>query len=152
MQGNEVLKGLIIFAFILISAVPETMAASEGKRLAVSSGIVNVRSSPGIKAKILWQVEKYHPFVIVKTKNKWYKVRDFENDLGWIHSSLLKSINCVITTKDKCNVRSAPTINSKVVFTVDKGVPFKQLQKKGKWIKIKHMHGNSGWIHKSLVW
>jgi SH3-like domain-containing protein len=153
MQGNRGLKGVIIFfAFILIFAVPETMAALKTQRVAVASGIVNVRSGPGLKTTILWQVEEYHPFVIVKVKDKWYKVRDFENDTGWIHSSLLKPIKCVITIKDKCNVRLTPGINSRIVFTVDRGVPFKQVRKKGDWIKIKHVHGNFGWIHKSLVW
>ena len=111
-----------------------------------------MRSGPGTKAKILWQVDEYHPFVIVELKDKWYKVRDFENDTGWIHSSLLKAIQCVITIKNKCNVREKPDINSRIVFTVDRGVPFKQVRKKGNWIEIKHAHGESGWIHKSLVW
>ncbi|MEA1968433.1 MAG: SH3 domain-containing protein, partial [Thermodesulfobacteriota bacterium] len=39
-----------------------------------------------------------------------------------------------------------------VVFSVEKGVPFKVLQKKGNWMKIEHSDGDVGWIYKTLVW
>jgi len=50
------------------------------------------------------------------------------------------------------NIRSGPGTKNKILFSVDKGIPFKILKKKGKWIHIQHADGDKGWIHKSLVW
>jgi SH3-like domain-containing protein len=38
------------------------------------------------------------------------------------------------------------------VFQAEKGVPFKVLQRKGKWLQIRHADGDKGWIHQKLVW
>lgn len=118
----------------------------------VTANIANVRSGPGTKYDLIWKVEKYHPVNVKEKKGKWYRFIDFEGDEGWMHKSLLDKIPAVITIKDKCNVRSGAGTKYEIVFTVDKGIPFKALKKKGKWINIQHHDGDKGWIHQSLVW
>lgn len=125
---------------------------SLAERLSVKVPIANVRSSPGAKNDILWKVEKDHPLNIIKKSGSWYRFRDFEGDMGWIHKSLLSKAASVITIKKNCNVRSGPGTNFDKVFTVDKGIPFKVIKRKGNWIKIRHADGDNGWIHKTLVW
>jgi len=39
-----------------------------------------------------------------------------------------------------------------IPFSVESGVPFKVLKRKGNWIFIQHGDGDKGWIHKSLTW
>ena len=97
-------------------------------------------------------MEKFHPLLIIEKKGVWYKIKDFEGDMAWVHSSLLGKINGVITTKAKCNVRSKPNKGGKILFTVERGVPFKVLKRNGNWIRIKHADGEIGWIYNSLVW
>ena len=89
---------------------------------------------------------------MLKKQGKWYRFRDFEGDEGWIHQSVVNNIAAVITKRDKCNIRSGASTNFKVVFTAEKGIPFKVLSRKGKWIHIQHSDGDKGWIHTSLVW
>jgi SH3-like domain-containing protein len=139
---------LTVTAVLLI--LPGLVFAQE--RLSVSAGIANMRSGPGTKYDVLWQVEQYHPVRIVEKKGNWYKIKDFENDVAWLHKSLLDKTEGVITIKDKCNVRSKAGTKSQVLFTVEKGVPFKVLSRKGNWIKIEHADGDVGWIYKTLVW
>jgi SH3-like domain-containing protein len=138
---------LIIFSFFL---TPGVVGAEE--RLSVISSIANMRSGPGTEDTVLWQVEQYHPVIVVEKKGNWYKVKDYENDTAWLHNSLLGKVDSVITVKDKSNVRSKPDAKSSIMFTVDKGVPFKVLERKGPWIKIQHADGDVGWIHNTLVW
>lgn len=138
---------LIIFSFFLI---PGAIHAEE--RLSVISSIANMRSGPGTEDTVLWQVEQYHPVIVVEKKGNWYKVKDYENDTAWLHNSLLGKVDSVITVKDKSNVRSKPDAKSSIMFTVDKGVPFKVLERKGAWIKIQHADGDVGWIHNTLIW
>jgi len=126
--------------------------AALAERLTVESDIANIRSGPGTKHDIIWNVEKYHPLFILEKSGNWYRFRDFEGDEGWIHNSLLGKTPAVITIKDTCNIRSGPGTNNAIVFTVEKGIPFKNLTKQGKWIQLEHADGDQGWIHQSLVW
>ncbi len=141
---------LVCIGIIIHGAFPGMVNAAE--RLSVKAGIANLRSGPGTKYEVLWQVEQYHPFLIIEKKADWYKIKDFEGDMAWIHKSLLGKSNGVITTRNKTNVRAKPNLNGKVLFTVERGVPFKVLKTKGKWIRIEHADGEVGWIYKTLVW
>jgi len=134
----------------ILSILFSSVAFAE--RLAVSSATANIRSGPGTNHDILWKVEKYHPLFILKKTNVWYYFRDFEADEGWIHESLVNKTPTVITKSDTANIRSGPGTKNKILFSVDKGIPFKILKKKGKWIHIQHADGDKGWIHKTLVW
>lgn len=127
-------------------------SASLAERLTVESSIVNIRSGPDTKYDILWQIGKYHPIFVLKKSGNWYHFRDFEGDKGWIHKSLVSNIPSVITNKEKCNVRSGPGTKYKILFSTEKGVPFKSLKRQGNWIHVQHADGDKGWIHKSLVW
>ena len=143
-----------IKAMLAITAVllifPGFVFAQE--RLSLTAGIANIRSGPGMEYDVLWQVEQYHPFIIIEKKGDWYKIKDFENDVAWLNKSLLGKIEGVVTIKNKCNIRSKPGTKSQVLFTVEKGVPFKVLERKENWIKIEHADGDVGWIYKTLVW
>jgi SH3-like domain-containing protein len=136
---------MIVILLLLFSSVVWA------ERWAVSVSVGNVRSRPGKNSDILWEVEKYHPLNVFKTSGQWYHFRDFEGDEGWIHKSLVRKIPSIITKK-KCNIRSGPGTGFSIVFTVEKGVPFKVIKRKGSWIYIQHADGDKGWIYKSLVW
>jgi len=127
-------------------------ATALAERLTVGSNIANIRSGPGTNYDIIWNVEMYHPLFILEKSGNWYRFRDFEGDEGWIHKSLLNKTSAVITIKDTCNIRSGPGTNNRVLFTVEKGIPFNVLEKQGHWIMIQHADDDKGWIHKSLVW
>ena len=153
MDGHEVQSfkmkpyaWMIVILLLLFSSV------AWAERWAVSVSLANVRSRPGKNSDILWEVEKYHPLNVFKTSGQWYHFRDFEGDEGWIHKSLVRKIPSIITKKEKCNIRSGPGTGFSIVFTVEKGVPFKVIKRKGSWIYIQHADGDKGWIYKSIVW
>ncbi len=143
--------GFACFVFMLTIFLISTSAYA-GQRLSIISRLANIRSGPGSNYEVLWQVEKYYPVIIINKKGNWYHFKDFENDTGWVHKSLVGKVRSVISIKNKCNVRSGPGSKHNVVFTVEKGVPFKLLGKKGNWLKVEYMDGDRGWIYKSLVW
>lgn len=134
---------------LLISAAGQAFAQ---QRVSINASVANIRYDAGTKYKILWQVERYHPFIVVEERGKWRLVKDYENDMGWVHESLLGNLKSVITKEDKCNIRSKPTTKSSIRFTAEKGVPFKVLDTNGNWIKVEHADGDVGWIYKTLVW
>jgi len=137
--------------FLVLCLLIFTGAAS-AKRLAVSVKMANIRSGPGTNHDILWSVGMYYPFDVLKKSGRWYKIRDFEGDEGWMHGSLLRQLPAVIVKVPLANVREKPGINFRISFQAEKGVSFKRLRQQGKWLKVQHADGEVGWIHKSLLW
>ena len=137
---------IAIFSFI------SPYAAFAAERYTVVGKIANIRTGPGTKYDIFCKAEKYYPLNVIKKSGNWYKVKDFEGDVGWIHKSLVKKMSSVITIKPKCNIRSEPGTKYQIVFKTNEGVPFKVIKKKGNWINVQHSEGRKGWIHESLVW
>ena len=127
-------------------------ATALAERLAVSAPVANIRSGPGTRHNVLWKVEKFFPLLEIDKSGEWYQFKDFEGDRGWVHRSLVDKTPSVITKNDKCNIRSGPGTNHNILFTVEKGIPFKVIKRKGSWIHIEHSDGDKGWIHKALVW
>ncbi len=149
--ADIILAGLVLAAVGLGSPAAQVQAGGT-ERYSVTVATANIRSGPGTGYDILWKAERFYPLLVVAKKGAWYKFKDFEGDQGWIHKSLIGKVKSVIVKSDKCNVRSGPGTKYKVVFTVDSGVPFKVIERKGQWLHIRHSDGDSGWIHSSLVW
>jgi len=122
------------------------------ERLSVSVNDAHIRSGPGTKHDILWRVEKYYPLDIIKKSGEWYLFRDFEGDTGWIHQSLVDKQPSVIVNTTVANIRSGPGTTHEILFTIEKGVPFKILKRQKDWIYVEHGDGDKGWIHSSLIW
>ncbi len=143
MNGKSILLTVIL---LLVST------AALAERYSVVRPVGNVRSGPGTDFAVIWKVSQYHPLIITEKKGDWYQFKDFEGDIGWVHRSLLDRTESVITSRGPCNIRSGPGTNHAILFTVDKGIPFKVLKRDGRWIHIEHADGDRGWIHDSLVW
>lgn len=138
--------------FFMVLAVLLFAQSAMAERLAVKSQVGNVRSGPGQNYEVMWNVEQNHPLEIIEKKGGWRHFRDFEGDQGWIHQDIVGKIDAVITVQNKCNIRSGPGTGFDVVFSVEKGIPFKVLNRKGDWLRVEHADGDKGWIHRSLVW
>ena len=147
MQTHMKIQPIIILLVIVAVAGP-----ANAERLAVSAPVANIRSGPGTNYDVLWKVEQYFPIIVIQKSGEWYRFQDFEGDKGWVHRSLVGKIQAVITKNDACNIRSGPGTNHAILFSVEKGIPFKVLERKNSWIHIVHADGDKGWIHKSLVW
>jgi len=139
---------LLILALLSLKAVP----VSAAERMAVKVSLANVRTQADINSEIAWQVTKFHPFEVLEKKGDWYLCRDFEGDRGWLYKDLLDKTVTVISLKENCNVRSGPSINSQVIFIVDREVCLKVIKRQGRWLQVVHEDGDQGWIHASLVW
>jgi SH3-like domain-containing protein len=135
---------------ILLLFVGGPVFASQ--RMAVKADIANVRAKPDTSSDTLWQVEKYYPLLILEKKQSWYRFKDFEGDVGWIHESLVDNTPTVIVKVDRANIRADAGTQYDLVFDAERGTPFKVLEKKGRWIKVQHADGDTGWIFSSLIW
>ena len=139
---------LILLLFLILCNAGAAMA----ERLTVIKPVANIRSGPGSNYDILWRVEQYYPIFVIEKKDPWYHFEDFEGDKGWVHKSLVNKVDAVITKKDLCHIRSGPGTGNKILFTVEKGIPFKVIKRQSPWVQVEHADKDQGWIHDSLVW
>lgn len=140
------------YVWVAIMLIMAAGGAVAGERVAVKGNVANVRALPDTQSDTLWQVEKYHPLQVVEKKGKWYRFKDFEGDMGWIHSSLVDKTPTVIVKVNRANIRTGPGTQHNLIFDAGKGTPFKVLETKDRWLKVEHADGDVGWIFKTLTW
>ncbi len=139
----------LALAFCLFYAL--TCQAAEF--LTVSKDNVNVRKGPGTQNPVVMELFEGWPVKVLSQKGEWYEIVDYENDKGWIHSSLVRENDTVIVNVNKTgNMRSGPGKKNPVVAEVERGVVLTKLASKDKWIKVKHSQGTVGWIYQTLLW
>lgn len=128
------------------------VAVAQAEMVSISGAKVNMRSGPGTKYSIMWELGAGFPLKVESRKGKWLKVSDFEGDVGWIYSGLVSKKAHLIVKKKRVNVRSGPGAKTKIVGKANYGVVFRTLQQKDGWAKVKHENGLTGWVERSLLW
>ncbi len=142
-------KALMVLALPLVFSV--TVQAAEF--VSVKKDQVNVRTGPGTNNPVYMELFQGYPLKVVEKKGEWYKISDYENDTGWIHTSLIEKGNTVIVNaKSKVNLRSGPSTKNAVVANIERGVILEKLTSKGNWVNIRHSSGTEGWIYNTLIW
>lgn len=146
---------VVVYFLILISIILVTPAFSEMR--SVRGEKVNLRSGPGKTYSVKWEYGSGFPVQIISKKGDWLKTKDFENDTGWIHNSLLSSRPYVIVkanrNKDvKINIRKGPGSTNKIVGQAYYGVVFKVLKHQSGWVNVRHDSGLTGWVSSNLLW
>jgi SH3-like domain-containing protein len=129
-----------------------TVFCSVSSALCVKAGKANLRSAPTTKAGKTWEVFKYMPLRKLASKAGWYKVKDFEGDVHWIHGKLITTKYKCAVVKDKANLRSGPGTKYRKTFTAEKTHSFKVLRFKKDWVQILDEYGEKYWVFRKLVW
>ena len=127
--------------------------ASEDKIfLSLKKNEVNLRQGPSLEYPIkLIYKKKYLPVIILDKSGPFRKIKDFENNTGWIHVVLLSKKKSALNIKNNSVIYKKPTIYSKPIARLEIGrlVLIKKCKKK--WCKI--TSGNyKGWIFKNALW
>ena len=80
---------------------------------------VNLRQGPSFEypIKIIYK-KKYLPVVILDKLEVWRKIKDFENNTGWIHISQLSKKKSAINKKNNSILYAKSTIFSVVSLEV----------------------------------
>ncbi len=92
------------------------------------SGLINSRSGPSKKYPIQWvYTQKTAPVEILQEhmyeKEKWYKIRDWENDESWVHHTMISDNRYIkVVSPGENNLYDNPDYNSEVVAKVEAGV------------------------------
>lgn len=145
----------VLLLLILLFIAPVTRVSAE--MLSIAGDDVNMRSGPGTNYRIMWELGKGFPLQVLKRSGNWYRVRDFEGTIGWVHRSVVEKTPHMVVkvhknSKTRINVRSGPGTKYRIVAKAYYGVVFKTLQQKNGWVHVQHEKGVKGWIKRSLLW
>ena len=141
---------MILLLVLLSTAIRSPICVAEIVSVKVPKA--NVRSGPGTKYDVRWSVGKFFPLRVLAKKGNWYRVKDFEGDIGWVYQKLTSKIAAVVVKVRRANVRSGPGTGYRVRFKAERGSAFRLIKKTGNWIHVKHLDGDDGWIYQKLVW
>jgi SH3-like domain-containing protein len=137
---------------LLLFFFTSNLFASEAYFLTLRNDEVNLRQGPSFDypIKIIYK-KKYLPVLIEDKSNNFKKIRDHENNTGWIHVSQLSKTKAGINNVDELIVFKKPTLYSKPLVVLSKGRLCFIKKCKNKWCKIETGEF-IGWIMKKNLW
>ena len=95
--------------------------------------------------------KKYLPVVVLDKLENWRKIKDFENNSGWIHTSQLSKRKSAINIKNNSVIYKKPTLYSKPIARLEIGRLIIIKKCENKWCKV--ITGDiSGWVLKNTLW
>lgn len=136
-------------AILLVLLTGSTAGA---KMVSIDREEVNLRAGPSTKYKVKWELGKGFPLMVIGSKGSWYKVRDFENDEGWVYAPLTSRKAYLVVKKKVVNVRSGPGTKYPIVAQAKYGVVFRTVKRGKGWVMVEHESGVSGWVARKLLW
>ena len=141
------------YLFFLLIFFFNSSFANEGEFfLSLKKNEVNLRQGPSLEYPIkLIYKKKYLPVVILDKSGAFRKIKDFENNTGWIHIALLSKKKSAINTKNNSILFKKPTIYSKPIARIESGRLLLINKCNLKWCKITSGNFN-GWIDKKYLW
>ena len=142
-----------IFLFFLILFFPANANSNELKKfLSLKNNEVNLRQGPSFEYPIKFiYKKKYLPVEILDESETWRKIRDFENNSGWIHISQLSKKKSAININNSSIIYKKPTIFSEPVAKLEIGRLVLIKKCKVEWCKITS-GGFGGWVYKNSLW
>ena len=145
---------LIIFVlfFFILFYFPKSFANESKKFLSLKNNEVNLRQGPSFEYPIKFiYIKKYLPVEVLDKSETWIKIKDFENNSGWIHVSQLSKKKTAICKKNNSILYRKPTIFSKPIAKLEVGRLVLIKKCKEKWCKI-NSGRYEGWIFKKVLW
>ena len=141
----------IVFLFCLIFSSFQNLIAEESF-LTLRNDKVNLRQGPSFEYPVkLFYKKKFLPVVVQDKFDNFRKIRDHENNTGWVHISQLSKKKAALTLDDEQLIFSKPTIYSKPLAILKKGRLCRIHKCKDEWCKIS-VEKYKGWIKKGILW
>ena len=113
---------------------------------------VNLRQGPSFDYPVkIFYKKKYLPVLIQDKSDNFRKIRDHENNSGWIHISQLSKKKAAIVMDDELILFNGSTKYSNPIAILKKGRLVRIKKCKEHWCKIKTIEFN-GWVRKKSLW
>jgi len=126
--------------------------ASEEYFLTLRNDKVNLRQGPSFEYPIkIFYKKKYLPVLVQDSSENFRKIRDHENNTGWIHISQLSKKKAAIIIDDKAILFNKSTMFSSPKAILENGRLCLITKCNEEWCKIK-TDKYLGWVKKQSLW
>ena len=141
----------IFFIFFIFYFSFQSLFANE-YFLTLRNDKVNLRQGPSFEYPIkLFYKKKYLPVLILEKSENFRKIKDHENNTGWIHISQLSKKKAAITIMEDQLIFKSPSIYSKPSAILKKGKLCLIHKCRDEWCKIS-VEKYKGWVKKEILW
>ena len=142
----------IIFILIIFFSITNNLYSNDEYFRTLRNDKVNLRQGPSFDHPIkIFYEKKFLPVLIQDSSDNFRKIRDHENNSGWIHISQLSKKKAAITVDDDLILFNNSTIYSNPVALIKIGRLVKINKCKDNWCKVKTGNFN-GWLKKKNLW
>ena len=120
--------------------------------VSLKSSEINLRVGPSINYPInIKYIKKNLPIEIIDEFDVWRKVKDHENNIGWIKKGLLKGDRYVLTGIKNHKVKIYNRPNGREIGIIKKNNILKLEICLKDWCNISHQNID-GWLSKKNIW
>ena len=146
------MRAITINFFIFFLFVFESAYSKDEFFLTLRNDKVNLRQGPSFDYPVkIFYKKKYLPVLIQDRSDNFRKIRDHENNTGWIHISQLSKKKAAIVIDDELILFNSSTMYSYPIAILKKGRLVKIKKCKNDWCKV--VTGNyKGWLKKESLW
>jgi len=152
--------------YVAKNSTSTTTTTTTTKSGAVNTALLNVRSTPSTRSKVLATLRRNATVNILSTSNGWSAIKLANGQTAYVSSNLItqNATNTTtatttvstasrtgIVTTGVLNVRSLPTTKAKVLKILKRGTSVTILSSNNGWYSIRLANGQSGYISSSLV-
>ena len=144
------MQKLIIFLIFFFNF--GNLFSNEEYFLTLRNEKVNLRQGPSFDYPVkIFYKKKFLPVLVQEKSDNFRKIRDHENNSGWIHISQLSKKKAAIVIDDNLILFKSSTIYSNPVAILKKGRLVKIKKCKENWCNI-NSGEFKGWVKKESLW
>ncbi|MDC0058125.1 SH3 domain-containing protein [Pelagibacteraceae bacterium] len=121
--------------------------------VSLKSNDVNLRVGPSVNYPIkIKYIQNNLPVEIIDEFDVWRKVKDHENNIGWVHKSLIKGERFILPINIKENIKNIYDKPNGKIIGIVKNYNILSLERcLINWCYISHK-SIKGWISKNFIW
>ena len=149
------------YIFILVLLICSNLYANKGpvtnldmpRFVSLKSNDVNLRVGPSVNYPIeIKYTQNNLPVEIIDEFDVWRKIKDSENNIGWLHKSLIKGERFVLTVNKNNYVKSIYNRpNGNQIGMVEKNNILSLESCLKNWCLVSHQKIR-GWLSKEFIW
>lgn len=145
---------LMKLLLVIVSLVFVCSFQNSTRALCVQEPQAKLRKGPSTRWPITAEVIQYTALEKLSKQKGWYRVKDVDGEIHWVREDIVTSkYSCATVKDDIANLRAGPGKKFEMLkySPVEKYLSFRVLEKKGEWLKVEDLEGDSAWVMSSLV-
>ena len=127
-------------------------AAQAQTMVSIDRSVVHLREGAGTQHDAVWKLSRGYPLKVIGKRGGWLRVRDFENDTGWVLARLTGRKAHRVVKVEVANLRSAAGTKARRIGQLHYGEVVRTLAHRPGWVRVKRHDGRIGWVARRLLW